>query len=126
MNKHYKIKKMAKNKNNITEKLDIPEELWEIYKRPPESRTQNNINYLYQECKKLKCFKNILTNNERGQLMIREIISRVEFSLFQRGKQIYSVNEPIINMLFIFEGEINVYKKQINSSKRISSPLMKK
>ena len=126
MNKHYKIKKMAKNKNNITEKLDIPEELWEIYKRPPESRTQNNINYLYQECKKLKCFKNILTNNERGQLMIREIISRVEFSLFQRGKQIYSVNEPIINMFFIFEGEINVYKKQINSSKRIPSPLMKK
>ena len=116
---------MSKYKYNTLEKLDIPEELWEIYKRPPESRTQNNINYLYQECKKLKCFKNILTNNERGQLMVREIISRVEFSLYQKGRQIYSINESIINMFFVFEGEVNIYKKQINSAKKVSSPFKK-
>ena len=116
---------MSKYKYNTLEKFDIPEELWEIYKRPPESRTQNNINYLYQECKKLKCFKNILTNNERGQLMVREIISRVEFSLYQKGRQIYSINESIINMFFVFEGEVNIYKKQINSAKKVSSPFKK-
>ena len=116
---------MTKYKHNTLEKLDIPEELWEIYKRPPESRTQNNINYLYQECKKLKCFKNILTNNERGQLMVREIISRVEFSLYQKGRQIYSINESIINMFFIFEGEVNIYKKQINSAKKATNPFKK-
>ena len=99
--------------NNINEKLDIPDELLEIYKRPPESRTNNNINYLYQECKKLKCFKKILNNYERGQLMIREIISRVEFGIFHTGKQIYSTNEPIINMLFVFEGEIHIYKRSL-------------
>ena len=100
--------------NNESEKLDIPEELMEIYRRPPESRTQNNINYLYQECKKLKFFKNLILTNNQAQLMIREIISRVEFSLFSKGKIIYSLNEPIINMLFVFEGEINIYEKQIN------------
>ena len=99
-------------KKNPSDKLNIPEELLEIYKRPPESRTQNNINYLYQECKKLKCFKNLLLSNDKAQLMIREIISRVEFSIINKGKTIYSINEPIINMLYIFEGEIIVYKKQ--------------
>ena len=113
--------------NNINEKLDIPEELLEIYKRPPESRTQNNINYLYQECKKLKCFKNLLEHNDKGQLMIREIISRVEFVIFHAGKQIYSANEPIINMLFIFEGEIHIFRKPIlierfSSKKIIEGP----
>ena len=103
---------MTKNKNNINEKLDIPEELLEIYRRPPESRTQNNINYLYQECKKLNCFKNLILYNDKSQLMIREIISRVEFSIISKGKIIYSINEPIINMLYVFEGEIIVYKKQ--------------
>jgi CRP-like cAMP-binding protein len=107
-----------KNNNNI-EKLDISEELWEIYKRPPESRTQNNINYLYQESKKLKCFKNILTKNEKGQLMVRELLSRVEFSLFHKGKNIYSFNEPIINMFFIFEGEVIIYKKNPLTSSKI-------
>ena len=100
--------------NNESEKLDVPEELMEIYRRPPESRTQNNINYLYQECKKLKFFKNLILTKNQAQLMIREIISRVEFSVFNKGKIIYSINEPIINMLFVFEGEINVYEKQIN------------
>lgn len=105
---------MSKYKNcNTNEKLDIPEELMEIYRRPPESRTQNNINYLYQECKKLKFFKNLIQTNEKSQLMIREIVSRIEFSMFQKGKIIYSINEPIINMLFIFEGEINIYKRNI-------------
>ena len=103
---------MTKNKNIINEKLDIPEELLEIYRRPPESRTQNNINYLYQECKKLNCFKNLILYNDKSQLMIREIISRVEFSIISKGKIIYSINEPIINMLYVFEGEIIVYKKQ--------------
>ena len=109
--------KKLRSTNNI-EKIDVPEELMEIYRRPPESRTANNINYLYQECKKLKCFQEILSNNERGQLMVRELISRVEFSLFHKGRNIYSVNDPIINMFFIFEGEVIIYKKNpINSSR---------
>lgn len=109
---------MSKNKINNTGRFNFSEELWEIYKRPPDSRTQNNINYLYQECKKLKCFKNILSNNEKGQLMIREILKRVEFSIINQGKQIYSINEPIINMFFVFEGEINVYKKITDNDKK--------
>ena len=109
---------MNKNKTNNIGKFNFSEELWEIYKRPPESRTQNNINYLYQECKKLKCFKNILSNNEKGQLMIREILKRIEFSIINQGKQIYSINEPIINMFFVFEGEINVYKKITDNDKK--------
>ena len=118
---------MTKYKNsNINEKLDIPDELMEIYRRPPESRTQNNINYLYQECKKLKFFQNLIQTNEKSQLMIREILSRVEFSMFSKGKIIYSYNDPIINMLFVFEGEINVYKRQaiqkVSSKKFFISP----
>ena len=109
---------MYKNKANNTGRFNFSEELWEIYKRPPDSRTPNNINYLYQECKKLKCFKNILSNNEKGQLMIREILKRVEFSIINQGKQIYSKNEPIINMFFVFEGEINVYKKITDIDKK--------
>ena len=98
---------------NAKDKFEIPEELMEIYRRPPESRTQNNINYLYQECKKLKFFQNLISKNEKAQLMIREIVARVEFSIFNKGKIIYAINEPIINMLFIFEGEINIYKRKI-------------
>lgn len=109
---------MNKNKANNTGRFNFSEELWEIYKRPPDSRTQNNINYLYQECKKLKSFKNILSINEKGQLMVREILKRVEFSIINQGKQIYSINEPIINMFFVFEGEINVYKKITDNDKK--------
>ena len=105
---------MQRNKNNNNKiKFDIPDELWDIYKRAPESRTQNNINYLFQECKKLDCFKNVLIKYDRGQLMLREILSRVEFSIINQGKKIYSINEPIINMFYIFEGEVNIYRKQI-------------
>ena len=104
------IKYKSKNAND---KMEIPEQLMEIYRRPPESRTQNNINYLYQECKKLKFFQNLISKNEKAQLMIREIVSRIEFSIFNKGKIIYGINEPIINMLFVFEGEINIYQRKI-------------
>jgi CRP-like cAMP-binding protein len=109
---------MSRNKSNNIGRFNFSEDLWEMYRRPPDSRTQNNINYLYQECKKLKCFKNILSNNEKGQLMIREILKRVEFSIINQGKQIYSINEPIINMFFVFEGEINIYKKKTDNDKK--------
>lgn len=109
---------MSRNKSNNIGRFNFSEDLWEMYRRPPDSRTQNNINYLYQECKKLKCFKNILSNNEKGQLMVREILKRVEFSIINQGKQIYSINEPIINMFFIFEGEIIIYKKINDNDKK--------
>ena len=125
---------ILKNKqtNSYNNQLNIPDQLLEIYKIPSKLRSQKNIEYLYQYCRNHVAFEKIKKKYEKGDLMYKEILSRVEFHIYPAGKIIYFPKDAITNMFFIFEGKVNVYKNSsiyrasAKSSTRIEKILNKK
>ena len=97
--------------NPNSNRLNISNKLLEIYKKPIKFRSSKNIEFLYQECKNNVAFTEIRKQYKKGDLMCKEILARIEFYIYPAGRIIYSPGDPITNMLFLFEGKINVYKK---------------
>ena len=94
--------------------LGLPEELISIYLKPNNYRTlQDNI-YLIQNFEYLECFQNILKKYKEGELMFETIIKKLDFAILDPGRIIYSHNDMILNMFYIFYGSVKVDKTKKN------------
>ena len=94
--------------------LGLPEELISIYLKPKNYRTTQDNLYLIQNFEYLECFQKILKNYKEGELMFETIIKKLDFVIFEPGKTIYSYNDMILNMFYIFYGTVKIDKTKKN------------
>ena len=94
--------------------LGLPEELISIYLKQKNYRTTQDNLYLIQNFEYLECFQKILKNYKEGELMFETIIKKLDFVIFEPGKTIYSYNDMILNMFYIFYGSVKIDKTKKN------------
>ena len=112
--------KKAKDKYK---ELGISEELLSIYLKNKKLRTNQENLYLMQSFEQFDCFQKILKENKEGELMLETIIKNLDFVIYDPRKEIYSPNEIISNMFYIFYGTVKVYKNKIEKMQTFGSPL---
>ena len=100
--------------------------LLELESKPPLMRTHRENEYLYYHFLHFPYFEHVIqSNNNLGDLMYRAIINCINFKTFQPGTPIFKVNDPIISMFILIEGEVNVYKKP-KVYKKLKKPTTRK
>ena len=100
--------------------------LLELESKPPLMRTHRENEYLYYHFLHFPYFEHVIqSNNNLGDLMYRAIINCINFKSFQPGTPIYKINDPIVSMFILIEGEVNVYKKP-KMYKKLKKPSTRK
>ena len=114
-----KFKKNFGITNSKYKEFGLPEELISIYKKPRMYRTSKDNLYLIQKNDYLGCFQKIIKSNEEGELIYETIIKNLDFVIYEPGKVIYYPKDMIINVFYIFHGNVKVDKTQYHN---FSSP----
>ena len=109
------IKHIITNKAKAKcKELGLSEELISIYLKPKQYRSSQDNLYLIQNFEYLECFQKILKNYKEGELMYETIIKKLDFAIFDPGRTIYSYNDMILNMFYVFYGSVKIDKNKIN------------
>ena len=120
-------------KNLITNKakekfkeLGLSNKLISIFLKQKKYRTSEDSLYLTHSYEHFECFQKILKNNKEGELMLDTIFKKLDFVLYDPGKIIYSCNDIISNMFYIFYGYVKVDTNKNNTLSRLNSPKKRK
>ena len=95
--------------------LGLSEELISIYLKHKKYRTTKDNTYLIQNFEHFSCFQTILNSYKEGELMLETIFKKLDFKIFEPGKIIYSPNDIISNMFYVFYGSVKIDKNKINT-----------
>ena len=117
------IKHLMTNKARAKYKeLGLSEILISIFIKQKKYRTLQDNLYLIQNYEYFDCFQKILKNYKEGELMLETIFKKLDFVLFDPGKVIYSSNDIISNMFYIFYGSVKIDKNKVTTLPKIRSP----
>ena len=111
------IKHILTNKAKSKYKeFGISEDLISIFLKNKNIRTNQDNYHLMQKYEYFECFQKILKNYKEGELMLETIFKKLDFIIYDPGRTIYSSNDIISNMFYIFYGSVKIDKKQVNNS----------
>ena len=120
-------------KNLITNKakekfkeLGLSNKIISLFLKQKKFRTSEDSSYLTQNFEHFECFQKILKNNKEGELMLDTIFKKLDFVLYDPGKIIYSSNDIISNMFYVFYGYVRVDTSKTYTLSRINSPKKRK
>ena len=117
------IKHIASNKaKDKYKELGLSDELITIFLKQRKYRTSKDNIYLYQNFEHFDCFQKIIKNYKEGELMLETIFKKLDFVILDPGKIIYSPNDIISNMFYIFYGTVKIDKDKINTLQSLRSP----
>ena len=110
------IKHIITNKARAKYKdLGLSEELISLFLKQKKYRTIQDNLYLIQNFEYFNCFQKILKNYKEGELMFETIVKNLDFLIYDPGRVIYSSNDIISNMFFIFYGSVKIDKTKIKT-----------
>ena len=121
------IKHVITNKARAKYKeLGISDELTSIFIKQKKYRTSKDNLYLTQNYEYFDSFQKILKNYKEGELMLETIFKKLDFVLFEPGKIIYTSNDIISNMFYIFYGAVTIDKNKANTLPKVRSAKIRK
>jgi len=117
------IKHIITNKAKAKYKeIGLSEELLSIFLKQKKYRTIQDNLYLIQNFEYFNCFQKIVKDYKEGELMFETIIKNLDFVIYDPGKVIYTSNDIISNMFYIFYGSVKIDKKIIRTFSPIRRP----
>ena len=96
------------------EKLSAREIIEYCIYHPKIKRTNNMNQKLFIYFQNLNFFQNILKKEKYGNLMVWNITTDLTFKLYEKGEEIWNINDMINSMFIIIEGQVKIVEFKIN------------